>query len=261
MLNRELLLIPDYNNINDSIELSKKWNAGFEYNDFFVPSLLDDAAKLRERIGFYKSLGRQENKDTLHGVFYDICVNSADSRIEEISKMRMYESMDIASELKCRAVIFHTNLIPGFETEAYLENWLIKNGEFYKKLLSEYPEMNIYVENMFDFKPDMITELGKYMKDCSNFGICFDVAHANLHEIPMGEWIKDLAPYIKHLHINDNNGRTDDHLALSEGSIEWQSVFNSLSEFNICADILVEVNGGEKFEKSMNYLRGLKNAL
>ena len=35
-------VIPDLDNIEKYLELSKKYNLGFEYNDFFMPKLLDD---------------------------------------------------------------------------------------------------------------------------------------------------------------------------------------------------------------------------
>ena len=37
----KLYLIPDHNDIKRSEEIADKWEAAFEYNDFFDPKLLD----------------------------------------------------------------------------------------------------------------------------------------------------------------------------------------------------------------------------
>ncbi len=44
----QFLIIPDKNNINESLALAKEYNVGFEYNDFFSPVMLDDKKALQE---------------------------------------------------------------------------------------------------------------------------------------------------------------------------------------------------------------------
>lgn len=254
MVKRNLYIIPDPLNIEESVKLSEQYNTGFEYNDFFFPALLDDEVKLKERINIYKSLNRPSGRDNLHGVFFDICLNSADAKIKQISEMRMRSSMEIAMELGCKGVIFHTNIIPGFETETYLEGWEKMNALFYEKLCEEYSELNIYVENMFDYKPDMLAKLGKRMDSHNNFGICYDVAHGHVHDVSVEDWMKALAPYIKHLHINDNDGKADLHMPVGSGTLDWEKYFKLLNEMSINADLLIEVNGKEKQVESLKYL-------
>jgi len=257
MIKRQLLMIPDPNNIELSLRLAAEYEAGFEYNDFFIPSLLDDEDALKKKISFYKNLNRERTKDTLHGAFLDICVNSQDEKIAKISRLRMRQSLETASMLGCSGVIFHTNIIPGFENDFYLENWLDCHTEFYRGLLNEYKGINIYVENMFDLSPKMLLRLAENMKDCANFGACLDIAHAHLSKVPAGEWIKELAPYIKHIHVNDNHGIKDEHLAISKGKINWTECLGLLDEYKIDASMLIEVNKGEDFEYSAKYLRSL----
>ena len=67
----ELYLIPDFNQIEDSVRLSRLYGAHFEYNDFFNPSLLDDEKWVKKRIDFYKKLDRDRSRDMLHGSFVE----------------------------------------------------------------------------------------------------------------------------------------------------------------------------------------------
>ena len=46
---KKLLVIPDRENIEKSIALANEYNLGFEYNDFFIPDILDNE-QLKENI-------------------------------------------------------------------------------------------------------------------------------------------------------------------------------------------------------------------
>ncbi len=137
-------VIPDLDNIEKYLELSKKYNLGFEYNDFFMPKLLDDKKRLDEVISKYQKLNRIG--DTLHGVFFDISLDSNDDKIKNISYERVKSSLEIASKLKCKGVVFHTNYITWMKDEAYRNKWVDDNKEAYLKLIEEYKDLEIYIE-------------------------------------------------------------------------------------------------------------------
>ena len=103
-----VLIIPNINNIDKSLELAKKYNLGFEYNDFFEPDILDDAKKLEELINAYKQYELPLGS-TLHGAFYDVIPFSRDKKIKDISIERINQSIEVARKLGVTAVIFHTN--------------------------------------------------------------------------------------------------------------------------------------------------------
>ena len=258
---RKLYLIPDCNDIKRSEEIAKVWDAAFEYNDFFDPDLLDDEAALRKRIDLYKDHAQKGLGDNLHGVFYDICLNSFDSRIRIISEKRVDSSMQIAKELNCEKVIFHTNFIPGFIPDFYVKAWVNRNAGYYRRVCETYPDIMVCVENMFDFKPDMLLLLAKEMEDVDNFGVCFDIAHINVHNESCEDWIRELAPYIRHLHINDNDKVADLHLPVGDGTIDWKEFFEVLDKYGINEGMLIEVRKLDEFEKSMKFLteRGFVN--
>lgn len=257
-MKNKLYIIPDSDNIHKSVELSERWGLNFEYNDFFDPAVLDDNLELKRRIELYKYLGRERGRDTLHGVFYDMCVNSSDNRIASVTRDRMRSSMEVASILGCKGVIFHTNLIPGFEVPFYLDGWLEKNAQFYKKLLSEYPDVEIYLENMFDYKPEMLIRMCEAMKDEERFGICLDIAHAYISKTPLEDWIDALAPYICHFHINDNDGINDLHAAVGDGVIDWEKTTGLIEQVNQDASVLIEVKGIDSQIASLEYLKNKK---
>lgn len=253
------LIIPDYNSIEESIKIAGEYGVGFEYNDFFMPGVLDDEDALWEKIKKYQTLQSREEYPvycTSHGAFLDVTIFSDDAKIKDISVRRVRQSLEISKKLSMKGVVFHTNYIANFKASFYQENWLNRNEIFWREMCKEYPDVNIYIENMFDDSPELLARLAEKLKDVPNFGVCFDYAHAHVfgEEKEIDKWVEALAPYIKHVHINDNDFHEDLHLAVGDGKIDWDKFKANREKFFPDASILVEVSGEEKIRKSLNYL-------
>ncbi len=247
------LIIPQYNNIEDSLELAEKYDLGFEFNDFFSPKMLLDEKRLELRIAAYKNM-KLPSILTSHGDFYDVNVFSEDEEIAQVSVNRLYQSMEIAKDLGAEKVVFHTNINPQIKVKYYIDNWFDKNIKVFTKLCADFPDMLIVMENMFDDRPDELKELAYRMKDVDNFGICLDYSHAYLSKVSPDVWVKELSPFIKHVHINDNYKDYDSHLPVGDGSIDWDE-FNELRKtYFPDATILVEVSYFDAQKRSLDFL-------
>ena len=253
---KALYCIPNLNQISSYIDFSEKYNAGFEYNDFFLPSVLDDEELVSQLINSYTSLNRDCSEDTLHGVFFDVCVHSCDSLIYKASDYRIHQSMNIEYRLGVKKVIFHTNQIPNFKLQSYLDGWVDSNEQYWRKLLQEYADMEVYIENMFDLDSSLIVQLAKRMKDEPRFGICLDIAHAFISDESIESWCNAVLPYVRHVHINDNNGIEDSHTPVGSASIPWSVYNNFMDSFASDAkpSVLIEVREYEALEKSVEYM-------
>ena len=137
----------------------------------------------------------------------------------------------------------------------YLKNWLKVNDDFFRHLAEEYPDQEIYMENMFDEAPDIMGKLAEQMRDVKNFGICLDYSHATLTGCPQKEWVEVLAPYVRHMHINDNDLLNDLHQPVGTGKIDWKVFDHLMREQKIDASILVEIKGYENQRKSLEYMK------
>ena len=51
-------------------------------------------------------------------------------------------------------------------------------------------------------------------------GLTFDIGHANTVG-KVQEFLKNVA-HANHLHVHDNHGESDEHLALGDGTINWR---------------------------------------
>lgn len=245
-------VIPNLNELNQYLELSKEYDLGFEYNEFYVPSLLDDSKKLDLVVSTYYNLKRKG--DTLHGAFLDIVLDSQDPWIKEASLVRVRSSLDIAKTLGCKGVVFHTNYITWMKDEGYRKRWVEENKNIYLELINEYKDLEIYIENMFDLDPYLLKELIKEINH-ERVGVCLDVAHASISSVPLDVWFNELGPYIKHLHINDNDKVVDSHQELGMGLIDYDLAFSYINKLDKNVSVLIEIKDYNKTINSINYLK------
>ena len=256
-MNREFLIVPSYEGLEDSFKLSKAYNASFEYDDFYAPAVYQDEREICRRISGYKSLDRDRSRDTLHGVFIDTCVSSPDKKISSYSKSLFRLSMDIAKDLGVRGVVFHTGLISGLEIEPYLSSWLDGFSGFMEELSREYPSLSIFIENSFEKSPNMLLRLKNSLPNQNNIKLCLDVGHASLTPYPLEKWCEEMSPYTAHIHLNDNDLKNDLHLATGRGSLDFQNIKLLLDRFFKGVPILLELDGIENQRLSLDFMQGL----
>lgn len=271
----KLYLVPDRKDMERMCTLAAEYGCAFEYNDFFSPKVMDDPQGQDEIIEAYKTCKRKRfnvyqsakdmsgkcfsadvfSEDTMHGAFLDVTIHSDDPLIRNVSTLRVRQSMETAKNMGLKGVVFHTGRLGGFRAAGYLRNWRDRNEAFFTELASQYPAQQIYMENMFDEAPDILAGLAEKMKGVENFGVCLDYAHAMLSGCPGREWIETLAPYIRHIHINDNDLQNDLHLAVGAGKLDWQEFDGLIRQCGIEAPVLVEVNGYEAQKESLRYMK------
>lgn len=253
----KFLIIPQINNLDESLELAEKYGFGFEYNDFFIPDTMDDKQKKKEIISIYKSV-KLPSYNTIHGAFFDVIVFSEDKKIREAADYRIRESIETALEINAKGVVFHTNHTPMLKSDFYINGWINKNTDYWTRICDEYKGVDIYLENMFDDTPVMLKRLSENLSGKDNFGVCLDYAHANVFGNNADEFVKELSDFTKHLHINDNDLKDDLHLAIGDGKIDWNHFKKFFEEdFKNVKSILIETSDINSQRKSAEYLKAL----
>jgi len=252
-----VLVVSNIDRVDEHKEIALKYNVGFEYNDFYVPDIINDDEKVREIIDRYKAAG-VPGYCTLHGAFYDVTVFSEDKNIRDISYKKMEQSMEIAKEIGARGVIFHTNVNPYLVSEAYDKRVVEITVNVLERLLEKYSNIEIYLENMFDSNPHILAEISKHLTKYNNYGVCFDYAHASIYGNDIDEWIETLRPYVKHIHINDNDLKHDLHLALGDGELDWNKFLDYYDKYFSECSVLIETTLPENQIKSLEFLKKIE---
>lgn len=252
-----VLVVSNIDRVDEHKEIALKYNVGFEYNDFYVPDIINDDEKVREIIDRYKEAGVPEYC-TLHGAFYDVTVFSEDKNIRDISYKKMEQSMEIAKEIGARGVVFHTNVNPYLVSVTYDKRVVEFTVNVLEKLLEKYSDIEIYLENMFDSNPHILAEISKHLTKYNNYGVCFDYAHASIYGNDIDDWIETLRPYVKHIHINDNDLKHDLHLALGDGELDWNKFLDYYNKYFSECSVLIETTLPENQIKSLEFLKKIE---
>lgn len=105
-----------------------------------------------------------------------------------------------------------------------------------------------------------LLRLMDWVKD-DNFGAVLDVAHAHAQKeiIPLS--VEQLGKRIFYVHVADNDGRMNEHLAVGQGTIDWEGAFTALKKHGFGAYVGVDVGGvpdlDTQFVESRRYLEDL----
>lgn len=248
-----VLIVAREEYLGECKEIAEQYEVGFEINDFSDPVVLECEEETNRLIEFYQREGLPKGS-TMHGAFFDIVVFSYDLRVREIAELRMEQSMKIAVRLGVKGVVFHTNISPVLSGEEYDHRAIDMTVKYMACLLQRYPDTEIYLENMFDANPDLLVAISERLCVYENYGVCFDYAHASISGTPMSEWVVALAPYIKHVHINDNHLKRDEHLALGDGTIDWCKFVKYRETYFKSSSLLIETTLPQNQRRSLVYL-------
>jgi sugar phosphate isomerase/epimerase len=193
-------------------------------------------------------------KVSFHGVFQDVTVHSSDKKIAEISKERIFSSLEAADALNAGQVVFHGNFNPLVLNEYYKKNWLDRNVSFWKQILDKYQGI-ILLENVWEHNPEVFRSLLDQVGS-PRLKICFDIGHANVYShVHFEEWIATLGSDVQYLHLSDNAVEKDEHLEIGAGKIDWQKFTATLQKHNLTPEVVLETGTLEKTKMSIAYMK------
>ncbi|MBE6762293.1 MAG: hypothetical protein E7551_08420 [Ruminococcaceae bacterium] len=243
-------------NIPTGIDLKKILEGNYEDN-IFHKDIESIKAHFSQSLDFIKRSGLTITQ--MHAPFPAYVPGEAqllDYMIEVYKKLIIFS--DFAN---CKNLIVHgicTRSDHPEDTKEYIENLNLK---LFESLIPTLVKTNVTVclENLFTWRPsvpyegpghcsdadeaiEIIDHLNKKAgKEC--FGLCFDTGHANLVGFDSKKYILKLGNRIKSLHIHDNDGITDLHLAPYSGNYDWTSFCDTLKEINYEGDLSFETFG------------------
>ncbi len=236
---KKILIIPDLQRIHHTLHLIKKYDVGLESNDFMFARQLDDPEYCERTINRYEFF-ELPGFTTNHGAFIDVLPYSGDEKIKEVSLYRINQSIEMTRKIGAKSVVFHLNYNPFLNTEVYIEYFPKFCLDVWRPIIEENPDINFYIENMFEQDPYLIKRVAKELSVYDNFGLCLDWGHAALSKTNPMIWADELKEYVKHIHLNDNNLKVDQHLGWGRGQINRLQFYNCYDRFLNNATILIE---------------------
>jgi sugar phosphate isomerase/epimerase len=83
-----------------------------------------------------------------------------------------------------------------------------------------------------------------------NVGICWDTGHANLSKLDQARALTAIGKRLVALHIDDNDGRSDQHFTPMRGQVDWKAVMKTLHEIGYQGPFNLEVPGESRVTPS-----------
>lgn len=94
-----------------------------------------------------------------------------------------------------------------------------------------------------------------------NFGAILDTAHLYAQKEILVLSIEKMADRIHYLHVADNDGKENQHLAPGDGSIDWRGVFTALKKHRFSGYAAVDVGNvpdlDDAYRRSLRFLEDL----
>lgn len=196
---------------------------------------------------------------TLHGPFIDLSAGSVDPRIRIVTRQRFEQLLALVPLFSPKTVVCHA----GYDWKRYaylLEEWLKHSIDMWRWLAQrlEGAGCRLMLENVYESGPEDLVPL---FESLAPFGVgfCLDTGHqAAFGQASLAKWLDVLGSHIGQVHLHDNCGRRDDHLALGQGNIDFAYLFKHLkTQGGTPPVITLEPHTAEALEPSLEYLKAL----
>jgi len=215
--------------------------------DSVTPERLD---QIREE------MNRRAFQPTFHAPFYDLNPGAHDAKVRQVAGDRYHWALDLGKKFGARHVILHPGYGPWVLKKDF-GNWLTRARPVLDQVVEKARSLGLKIafENIYDDSWNELAELiGCYPADI--VGVCFDVGHFNIFsEKPMAKWLDVLGPRIFELHLHDNLGAEDLHIAIGDGSVKFAPLIQWLRARDQMPVLGLEMEQKTHVIKSVSRLR------
>jgi sugar phosphate isomerase/epimerase len=214
----------------------------------------------KQRVFFLKDLGSSYGlKYSVHAPFADINIASPSKPMLRVILRRLQKSIAHASALNAHVWVLHPGVRTGISMFYPSMEWLqnCRSARLLCKVAEDYG-VKIAVENMPEPHPFImksVEEFKRFFEEVNEpIGFALDVGHSNLNG-QTEHFLRAFTDKIKHVHVSDNNGRSDLHLGIGYGNVDWQRFAEEMKE--ISYDQIVVVESVEHVKESLQKLKQL----
>ncbi len=192
---------------------------------------------------------------TLHAPFFDLAPGALDPVILAASREKLRRAFELLAIFKPRSIVCHLQ----FETnkQGYkLQEWTVSALATWQQLLdtASHLQIPIMLENTYEKSPHAHRAILSRLNS-PYAGFCLDVGHlmAFAHS-PWQEWLPALSPWLGQLHLHDNTGEGDQHLAPGRGHFDFPGLFAFLRTNRLHPIITLEPHSREDLWQTFAYL-------
>lgn len=241
-----------------------------ELQDICEPGVMD---------GDWKSVARRSaalleshtGRVGVHAPFWDLTMAPLDSQIRAVVRSRLNLGLDYLEVVGAEAVggshmVIHSPFY--FFGHALVAHQTTLEAEIALAHLTLTPILEraarlgcmLVIENILDLNPAPLLALVASF-DSPLLRLSIDVGHAHIMASrgapPAAHWLSQGARLLGHVHLQDNDGTEDAHLAPGGGTVHWPGILRELRASRTDPRLIVEVVPGE-VERAIHWIEALE---
>lgn len=232
-------MTPDYSHITSRCFINVPFDKIDRYMDLVVthkiqPELALVGESVHELpLSTFKHVSRTLEEHnlpcTLHAPFNDLAPAAADAAILRATRDKLRKTFELIPVFRPRSIVCHL----GYEANKHSydeEGWFARSLETWQELLeiAEKYRTPFMLENTYETGPEQHRRILAALNS-PYAGFCLDLGHVQVFARgTWHDWLPALEPWLGHMHLHDNRGKRDDHIAIGQGTVDFSSIFEYL---------------------------------
>jgi len=192
---------------------------------------------------------------TLHAPFLSLDAGSEDPDVRRRTRVTLQSAFALLNVFEPKSIVCHPHLVYG-DDEDQNERRLTLSLEFWREMveMAAACEVTVMFENTYEKTTDGHRNfLSRLNHPRARF--CLDVGHVMAFAgNSWTDWLPELEPWLGQLHLHDNTGRNDEHIAIGDGVFDFETLFSYLVRNRLSPLITLEPHTAESLEGSLKYL-------
>ena len=196
---------------------------------------------------------------TLHAPFFELSPGAFDENIRRVSRDKLKKAFALIPLFKPASIVCHLN----YEEDKYgqrQEEWFHYSVETWQELLviAAQHQTPVMLENTYEYNFEQHDKMLKAL-DSPYARFCLDVGHVMAFaKNRWQDWLPALEPWLGQLHLHDNQGEADSHLAIGQGSFDFPEFFTYLASRRLSPLITLEPHTEDDLWESLRTLDKMK---
>ena len=168
-------------------------------------------------------------------------------KIRRASVDEMVQSLEVAAELGAKKVVLHPSMVFGMgafvmgTVKDYFYEFLAEMVAAASQLKLTICLENMMPRNLLGVEPADFEEIFEMYPTLQ---MTLDTGHANIGDPAasrLWELVERFGNSLGHIHISDNLGKRDDHLAVGQGTVDFSTLISRLVELGYDDTITLEI--------------------
>jgi len=185
----------------------------------------------------------------------DLAPGGFDPTILRVTREKLARAMALIPIFRPRSVVCHLNY-EDYKYRPKPDLWLRHSIETWQMLLETASRWQtpIMLENTYEASPSRHLEVLRRL-DSPYARFCLDVGHVNAFaRNRWQDWLPTLEPWLGQLHLHDNHGVDDEHLAIGQGTVDFTGLFAYLESRGLRPVITLEPHAEATIWESLRKL-------